>query len=60
MSQGYKYAGTQYWEWCYCGDKYDTLEEATNCDAQCRGNPFTMCGGTWANSVYEVTGIEFK
>ena len=58
MSQGFKYAGTQYWDWCFCGVKYDILGEATNCDAPCRGNPNQMCGGTWANSVYEVPAGE--
>ena len=58
--QGYKYAGTQHTDWCFCGDKYDTLGEASNCDAKGRGNPSQICGGTWANAVYEVPAGEFN
>ena len=60
MLQGYKFAGTQYTNWCFCGDKYDTLGLATNCDMKCAGNPNQICGGGWANSVYEVPASEFN
>ena len=60
MSQGYRFAGTQASNWCFCGDKYDTLGLATNCDNKCKGNPDQICGGLWANSVYEVPASELN
>ena len=54
MSQGYRFAGTQASNWCFCADKYDTLGSATNCNLKCVGNSNQICGGHWANSVYEV------
>ena len=61
---GYKYAGLQNGDLCFCGkdfDKYGRLDDA-QCNIECRkplGGPlkftenfFQSCGGRWANSVY--------
>lgn len=62
--EGYVYAGVQYHTQCFCGNMfpkdppYTKLTE-NECDKPCRGNPSQMCGGLWANKVYE-TGIESK
>jgi WSC domain. len=56
--KGFSFAGTQYYEQCYCGNSYDRngkLEES-RCNTPCRGNSAEMCGGRWANSVYS-TGV---
>lgn len=62
---GYVYAGVQHFTHCFCGNtlpknspKFPKLGEG-KCNTPCRGNPSQMCGGTWANSVYE-TGNESK
>ncbi|MCK5688458.1 WSC domain-containing protein, partial [Myxococcota bacterium] len=34
-SKGFKYAGTQYANQCYCGNSYGKTGKATNCDAKC-------------------------
>ncbi|XP_063706009.1 xylosyltransferase oxt-like [Culicoides brevitarsis] len=59
---GYVYAGVQFEFECFCGntfpraDKYPKLAEK-ECGKVCPGNATQMCGGLWANSVYE-TGVE--
>lgn len=61
---GYVYAGMQHHSSCFCGNtfpKAHTFPELTEdkCNTSCHGNPGQMCGGEYANSVYE-TGIESK
>lgn len=53
-NEGFKYAGTQYSSWCFCGDSYGRSGKATNCDMPCAGNGSEICGGAWANSVYST------
>ena len=53
-----KYAGFQAGDQCFCGNKYGSLGEATNCDQKCSGNADEICGGDMANSVYEVPYCE--
>jgi len=52
-----QYFGLQYGIECFCGDSYDTygpLEESS-CNVQCADQSSeTICGGGWANSVYEI------
>jgi hypothetical protein len=55
-SQGFPYAGTQYATYCFCGRSYGQSGAADNCNMACGGNPSEMCGGTFANSVYSVSG----
>jgi len=37
---------------CYCGDSYDRLGLADNCNTPCGGNRDQICGGDHALSVY--------
>jgi len=57
---GYKYAGTQYASQCFCGNEYKKLGKATNCNMSCTGDKKQKCGGSWANSVYQVTASKSK
>ena len=53
--KGFRYAATQYGSYCFC-DRGDigSFGPASNCDMPCAGNSNEMCGGRWANSVYEI------
>ena len=53
-SKGFKYAGTQYSEQCFCGNSYGKYGKADNCDMPCKGHEGEICGGTWANTIYKV------
>ena len=53
-SKGFRYAGTQWMDHCFCGNTYGKFGPADNCNLRCRGNPSDFCGGGWANSVFEV------
>ena len=56
--KGFVYAGTQYGSQCFCGNsfgQYGSLPESS-CNTGCSGNVKEKCGGTWANSVYSLTG----
>lgn len=50
--RGFAYAGTQFSNYCFCGNSYGRSGPANNCDMACAGNPGERCGGGWANSVY--------
>ncbi len=52
--RGFRYAAVQYGKFCFCGNSYGRYGKADNCNMVCAGNPTKICGGTWANSVYEV------
>jgi hypothetical protein len=53
-SKGFPYAGTQYGTWCFCGTSYGKSGKADNCNMKCGGAGNEICGGTWANSVYQL------
>merc|ERR1712176_493558 len=52
-SEGYKYAGLQYYDECFCGNSYGTYGETaeSDCNKSCRVGD-GICGGSWRNSVY--------
>lgn len=52
--KGYRYAGTQFGWYCFCGNSYGAYGKANNCNVPCRGDRGEICGGSWANSVYSV------
>jgi hypothetical protein len=54
QDKGFRFAGTQSGRWCFCGDSFGRSGKAGNCDVKCVGNPNDICGGEWANSVYEI------
>jgi hypothetical protein len=41
-------------EFAVCGNSFGRSGKANNCDMRCAGNPDEICGGDWANSVYEI------
>lgn len=51
--KGFSYAGLQYESQCLCGNRYGSFGEADNCNMRCTGNREQICGGNWANSVYQ-------
>ena len=55
--RGYRYAGVQYSSQCFCGNNYGRYGQATNCNMQCSGDRSKICGGTWANSIYDVASL---
>lgn len=55
---GFSVAGTEYGGQCYCGNELegsDRLEDSA-CNNACEDSPSTMCGGSWALSVYSQSG----
>jgi len=54
QGKGFRYAATQYGSWCFCGNSYGRSGQADNCNMKCAGNPAETCGGSWANSVYQL------
>ncbi len=52
QSAGYKYAGAQDGNQCFCGNSYGSQGTSNNCNMACAGNSGETCGGFWANSVY--------
>jgi hypothetical protein len=53
--KGFKYAGLQYSQQCFCGNSYGKLGKSDNCNMPCSGNKGEICGGGWANSVYQIS-----
>jgi hypothetical protein len=54
----YKYFGVQVGVECWLGNNLTRATQygtATNCDFTCTGNSGTLCGGAWANSLYQTT-----
>ena len=53
-SAGYKYAGAQYGNQCFCGNSYGRYGQnlGNSCNMLCSGNNVEICGGSWANSIY--------
>jgi len=63
--RGFKYAGVQYYSWCFCDNNYGKYGPSNNCHTKCVGNNNQICGGEWANSIYSTTksntnNIEFN
>lgn len=54
--KGFKFAGTQYANQCFCGNSYGKTGRASNCNMTCSGDKNEKCGGSWANSIYEILG----
>jgi len=51
---GFKYAGAQFYTFCFCGESYDRFGVAPQCTTVCGGNSDQICGDAWTNSVYAV------
>ncbi|CAH1252412.1 PTPRF [Branchiostoma lanceolatum] len=57
--EGYNYAGTQYYEECWCGNerhfsRIGRQRKNKQCSTPCRGNDDEKCGGPWRLAVYKV------
>ncbi|XP_068722638.1 deleted in malignant brain tumors 1 protein-like [Montipora capricornis] len=52
--EGFKYAGLEWGNECYCGSNYDRYGTSTSCDLPCFGDVTKACGGVWALSVYNT------
>lgn len=53
------YAGVQFHTQCFCGNQFPQLPKYPKlnifqCNLECRGDSSKMCGGHWANNVYET------
>ena len=53
---GYTYFGLQYHGQCFCDNDFGSYGESSNCDKTCTADPTVICGGGYANSVYQITG----
>lgn len=53
-ARGFSIAATQFGTHCFCGDSFGRYSAATTCDVPCGGDASETCGGSWANSVYQV------
>ncbi len=52
--RGFRFAGLQYSKQCFCGNRYGTFGKSSACNMVCSNDPTSICGGFWANSIYEV------
>lgn len=53
------YAGLQYSKWCFCGDDPGKPIAGNKCNMKCSGDNTQVCGGAWANSVYDTNTTFF-
>jgi hypothetical protein len=52
---GYKYAGLQYFGYCFAGNTLGfSLVAETECSTACTANSGQICGGVWRNSIYNT------
>ncbi|RXK35703.1 hypothetical protein M231_07031 [Tremella mesenterica] len=54
--KGFTYAGVEFGEECYCGNKLPTSLNYKDggCTVVCTGNSGEMCGGEWTLDLYEL------
>ncbi|MBW2997557.1 WSC domain-containing protein [Candidatus Woesearchaeota archaeon] len=54
--KGFRYAATEHADECYCGNTYGKygMADDADCDDPCAGDPDSMCGGYWRESVYGI------
>ena len=59
--QGFKYAGVEYGQECFCGSTFSNgaaLDKASSsCNMPCSGSPTSICGGPNALSLFENPSI---
>lgn len=52
---GYKYAGLQYYGYCFAGNTLGYTQVAdSECNTTCTANSGQTCGGAWRNSIYST------
>ncbi|MEI6209482.1 MAG: WSC domain-containing protein [Desulfuromonadales bacterium] len=54
--EGFMYAGAQNGSQCFCGDRYGKYGQIAerSCSSACSGDSDLNCGGSWANSVFQL------
>lgn len=58
---GFVYAGVQFGEQCWCGNSLDKTAgagaplDASSCNVPCVGDSTSLCGGSWALTLYNRT-----
>ncbi|KAI0338950.1 hypothetical protein BDW22DRAFT_661801 [Trametopsis cervina] len=60
-AQGYRYAGVEYGDECYCGTGYaggvlPPAADVSECDMRCAGSFMNTCGGSWRMQIYKADG----
>jgi hypothetical protein len=56
VDAGVNYAGLQWYGQCFVGDTLNAPQVSdSECDTPCNRAPSETCGGSWRNSVYQVT-----
>ena len=55
-TKGFKYAGLEYGEECYCGNSLanSVTYSKSSCGMACKGDSTETCGGDWAIELYEL------
>ena len=57
MDHDYLYAGVQFAEHCFCGNKRPiTLVAQSQCKKPCAGDNSQICGGSWRMNIYQNKG----
>lgn len=52
---GYKYAGLQYYGYCFAGNSLGYAQVAdSECNTTCTASSAQICGGAWRNSIYST------
>ncbi|KAK7418586.1 hypothetical protein QQZ08_011170 [Neonectria magnoliae] len=56
IAGGYAYAGTEYAQECYCGDKIggNNITDVTQCSMKCKGDLASYCGAGSKLSVWQL------
>lgn len=55
--QDFKFSGLQGGSWCFCGNSYGRYgTRGASCTTQCAGDLSQLCGGEWANGIWELLG----
>lgn len=57
--QGFKLAGTEYTDECYCGTGFlnnvvPPIADPSDCNLTCAGDSKQVCGGPWRIQLYEA------
>jgi hypothetical protein len=54
--RGFRYAGTQFGTWCFCGSDTGNAADDGECEMACSGSNGQICGGPDHNSIYLTHG----
>lgn len=56
---GFRYAGTEATNQCFCGNTIRDYPKTSGCDRRCPGNNTEFCGGQWRISIYDTQGESY-